>query len=141
MSQPSSSEPLQTKRTEICLKRAILSQSIFTTTLFLNYTLQSAIVAVLSDIQNYFEINEKQKGLIQMFFMGAFISFLPIFGALGDRINRKWLLIFGVLVSVVSATTGSLARRHQFWLFLLSTAGVGIGSSGYYTVSTSMMGQ
>ena len=65
--------------------------------------LQFLFVGVLQKIQRYFDINHGLAGLLQTVFIVFYMIFAPIFGYLGDRYSRKFIMIFGL--SVWSCTT------------------------------------
>ncbi|XP_063728586.1 protein spinster homolog 1-like [Symsagittifera roscoffensis] len=124
----------------ITRRRVILSHSIFTFINFLNFTDRYTIAGVLSDIQNYFKINDTQGGLIQTVFILVFMCFAPLFGYLGDRITRKCILIGGILAWSFFTLMGSFVGPNNFWVFLLLRGLVGVGESSYITVSPSLIG-
>ena len=125
----------------ITRRKAIISHLIFTAINFLNYADRFTIAGVLSDIQNYFHINEAQKGLIQTVFIIVYMVFAPLFGYLGDRFNRKYILIGGVIMWSLFTFCGSFIGPDSFWLFLVIRGLVGIGESSYITVAPAMIGK
>ncbi|XP_063725743.1 protein spinster homolog 1-like [Symsagittifera roscoffensis] len=124
----------------ITRRRVILSHSIFTFINFLNFTDRYTIAGNLSDIQNYFKINDTQGGLIQTVFILVFMCCAPLFGYLGDRITRKYILIGGILAWSFFTLMGSFVGPNNFWVFLLLRGLVGVGESSYITVSPSLIG-
>ena len=125
----------------ITRRRAIISHVIFTAINFLNYSDRFTIAGVLSDIQTYFDLNEAQKGFIQTVFIIVYMVFAPLFGYLGDRFNRKYILMCGVLLWSFFTLCGSFVGPDSFWLFLLIRGCVGIGESSYVTVAPAMIGR
>ena len=69
-------------------------------------------------------------------FQTAFVIFYmltaPLFGYLGDRYSRKWILVVGLSMWSLSTLFGSFARN--FWVFMFWRALVGIGEASYSTI-------
>ena len=55
-----------------------------------------SILGVLSEIGDYWTLSDGQKGLIQTSFIICYFASAPVFGFLGDRYSRKWLMAFGI---------------------------------------------
>ncbi len=68
-------------------KKSMWKQRIFLIQIFLG---------VLSDIKNDWDLDNWQGGLIQTSFVICYFASAPIFGFLGDRYSRKWLMAAGV---------------------------------------------
>lgn len=66
----------------------------------------NSFLGVLPDIQNHFQINDLEAGLLQTAFIIAYLIFAPIIGYLGDRHNRKAIMIYGMVIWL-SAVIGS----------------------------------
>src|SRR5580658_1548284 len=63
-----------------------------------NYLDRYVLSAVLSPLQKDLGINDEQAGrLVTAFMIGYFVT-SPVFGWLGDRCPRKWLIAVGILV-------------------------------------------
>ena len=73
--------------------------------------------------------------------MLVYLGSAPVFGYLGDRVNRKYILIVAVLTWSASTLCGSFVAADSFWLFLLLHGLVGFGESGYIPVCLAMIGQ
>ena len=52
---------------------------------------------VLTAIGDEWDLSDDEKGLIQTSFIICYFASAPIFGFLGDRYSRKWLMAVGVL--------------------------------------------
>lgn len=62
-----------------------------------NYLDRFVLSAVLTPLQKDLAINDEQAGrLVTAFMIGYFIT-SPVFGWLGDRGSRKWLIAAGIL--------------------------------------------
>ena len=88
---------------------------------------------VLEDVKEEFDMEDEwMGGLIQTAFIVCYMIAAPVFGYLGDRYSRKWILVFGLSMWSLSTLFGSFARN--FWLFMFFRALVGIGEASYSTI-------
>lgn len=92
---------------------------------------------VLDDVQDTFQINKGRAGLLQTAFVASFMIFAPLFGYLGDRYNRKWVMIVGITTWAVATFVGSYMK--DFWTFMLMRAIVGIGEASYTTIAPTIL--
>lgn len=53
---------------------------------------------VLKQVQDYYHIDNSEAGIIQTSFIIAYMIFSPIFGYLGDRYTRKYIMAIGILL-------------------------------------------
>ena len=55
---------------------------------------------LLDDIQDYFGIqnNNSAAGLLQTVFICSYMVLAPVFGYLGDRYKRKYIMATGILI-------------------------------------------
>lgn len=55
---------------------------------------------LLDDIQKYFDIedNNSAAGLLQTVFICSYMVLAPIFGYMGDRYKRKYIMAAGILI-------------------------------------------
>lgn len=61
----------------------------------------------------------------------------PIFGYLGDRYSRKWLLVVGVIIWIIAVFVGSF--METFTGFIIMRAIVGIGEASYSTIAPTII--
>ena len=85
----------------------------------------------MTDIQNDFNIDDSKGGLLQTVFVISYMIFAPLFGYLGDRYSRKWIMAVGV--TLWSATTIIGSFMDSFSWFITFRALVGIGEASYST--------
>jgi MFS transporter, Spinster family, sphingosine-1-phosphate transporter len=103
----------------------------------LNYVDRYVLSAVLSPIKADFGLNDGNLGRINTIFMVGYFVTSPIFGYLGDRASRKWLIAAGIFVwSLGTVLTGYAAT---FALLLLFRVLVGVGEASYATISPSLI--
>lgn len=105
----------------------------------LNYMDRYTVAGVLTQIQAFFLIDDAQAGLIQTVFIVFYMFFAPACGFLGDRYNRKWIMISGISVWLLAVLASSFALAEHFWLFLLLRGVVGIGEASYATIAPTII--
>jgi len=65
------------------------------------------LVGVLEDVQKFYSINNAEAGLLQTSFIISYMLLSPIFGYLGDRYNRVYIMAAGVLFWSLITLAGS----------------------------------
>ncbi|WKY00781.1 hypothetical protein Q1695_015087 [Nippostrongylus brasiliensis] len=106
----------------------------------LNYMDRFTIAGVLGRLQEYFYLNDKQAGELQTVFIVFFMVFAPVCGYLGDRYNRKLIIIAGLATWITGVVLSTFVGRDHFYLFLLLRGIVGIGEATYSTVAPTIIG-
>src|SRR5437899_7318719 len=102
-----------------------------------NYLDRFVLSAVLTPLQKDLGINDGQAGrLVTAFMIGYFVT-SPVFGWLGDRCARKWLIAGGIFIwSLGTILTGFAAT---FVVLIGFRALVGVGEASYATLSPSLI--
>ena len=54
------------------------------------------IIGVLNEIIDFYKIDDSLAELIQLILNFGFIISAPLFGYLGDKYKRKWIITFGI---------------------------------------------
>ena len=74
----------------------------------------SSFQGILVDIQNWFNIKNSNNlaGLLQTVFICSYMILAPVFGYLGDRFRRKYLMAAGIFVWSVTVI-GSTFMGHD----------------------------
>lgn len=106
----------------------------------INYMDRSTVAGMIDSIKNdpYFQIHHDQYlGLLQTAFVFCYMIFAPLFGYLGDRYDRTWIIGFGITFWSISTLIGSFMTN--FWLFLMFRAFVGIGEASYSTIAPAII--
>lgn len=101
------------------------------------YFIFSFVTGVLTDIQSEFKIGDDQGGLLQTAFVLSYMVCAPIFGYLGDRYSRKWIMILGVALWSGTTFLGSFMTEYGY--FLTFRALVGIGEASYSTIAPTLI--
>ena len=55
-------------------------------------------LGVLLSIQHYFDVSNASAGLLQTVFIISYMIVAPLFGYLGDRYNRKIVMVVGMFI-------------------------------------------
>ena len=69
-----------------------------------------ALSGVLSEIKIYFDVGNTEVAVLQTVFVIAYLAFAPLIGYLGDKLNRKYLIIIATLLEMTSVITGSFVQ-------------------------------
>ncbi|RWS25021.1 protein spinster 1-like protein [Leptotrombidium deliense] len=105
----------------------------------INYMDRFTVAGILDEIQNYYNLDDKQGGLLQTSFVVAYMIFAPLFGYLGDRYSRKYLMCVGVLFWSLTTFLGSIIPKHYPGLFFLMRGLVGVGEASYSTIAPTLI--
>lgn len=105
----------------------------------INFLDRLSVAAVLSKIQEYYGYSKFQAGLLSTAFLGGYMLTAPIFGYLGDKYSRKYILIGGIGFWLTAAFTGSLMTRDHGALFFISRMLVGVGEASYSTIAPTII--
>src|SRR3984885_10396374 len=102
-----------------------------------NYLDRFVLSAVLTPLQKDLGINDGQAGQLATAFMLGYFVTSPVFGWLGDRWSRKWLIAIGIFIwSLGTILTGFAAT---FAMMLAFRVLVGLGEASYATISPSLI--
>jgi len=121
-------------------KRKAITVIILVYVNLINYMDRSTVAGMLEKIKTDKDFNitkDKYLGLLQTAFVICYMLFAPVFGYLGDRYSRKWLLAVGLTFWSLSTLVGSF--MHNFWWFLTFRAFVGIGEASYSVVAPAII--
>jgi MFS family permease len=105
----------------------------------INFLDRLSIAAVLNDIIKYYDFSGTQSGLLSTCFLIGYMLTAPIFGYLGDRHSRKWILVGGILYWCLAAFSGSIIPKEHSYLFFLSRMNVGVGEACYSTIAPTII--
>ncbi|KAL9919528.1 lysolipid transporter protein spinster isoform 3-T4 [Glossina fuscipes fuscipes] len=103
----------------------------------INYMDRFTIAGVLEDIQRDFQIDNSYGGLLQTVFIISYMVCAPIFGYLGDRYSRRWIMAVGVVLWSATTLLGSFMK--EFGWFITFRALVGIGEASYSTIAPTII--
>jgi len=103
----------------------------------INYMDRYTIAGILTQVQEYYSIGDTQAGFLQTIFVLSYMIFAPVFGYLGDRYSRKWIMAVGVGIWVLAVLVGSF--MEDFTAFLIMRAIVGVGEASYSTIAPTII--
>ncbi|XP_046735483.1 protein spinster isoform X1 [Diprion similis] len=103
----------------------------------INYMDRFTIAGILTDIQKDYNIGDDLGGLLQTAFIVSYMIFAPLFGYLGDRYNRKFIMSFGVFLWCLTTFVGSYMQSFEW--FLVFRMFVGIGEASYSTIAPTII--
>ncbi|KAF8381497.1 hypothetical protein PRIPAC_70639 [Pristionchus pacificus] len=99
-------------------RRVVVAVLVTTLTFFLVYD-RMAIDGVLLSLQQYFDINDSTTALLQTFQAISSALFFISIGMIGDRIERKRLVIMAVSIWFVLVFLSLVVGKGMFWAYLL----------------------
>lgn len=120
-------------------RRALLTVFILCYINLLNYMDRFTVAGVLTEIEHYFEIDDSKSGLLQTVFICSYMFLAPVFGYLGDRYNRKYIMSVGIFFWSLVTLLSSYTPKEHFWLLLLTRGLVGVGEASYSTIAPTII--
>lgn len=103
----------------------------------LNYMDRLVLSAVLPRVQDALSLSNFVGGSLATIFLLGYFATSPIFGALGDRMKRRGLIAFGVLVW--SAATFATGLTTTAPALVAARALVGLGEASYATLAPTII--
>ena len=103
----------------------------------LNYLDRYLIAAIAPSIQRDLVLTDERVGAIGTAFLWGYLLTSPVFGRLGDRFARKYLITFGVLIWCGATAASGLAQT--FLAMLAVRVFVGVGEASYATLSPTIL--
>lgn len=120
-------------------RRALLTVFILCFINLLNYMDRFTVAGVLPDIAHYFEIDDSKSGLLQTVFICSYMILAPVFGYLGDRYNRKYIMSLGIFFWSLVTLASSFTPKQHFWAMLVTRGLVGVGEASYSTIAPTII--
>uniref|UniRef100_A0A9J7YS21 Protein spinster homolog 1 n=2 Tax=Cyprinus carpio TaxID=7962 RepID=A0A9J7YS21_CYPCA len=105
----------------------------------LNYMDRFTVAGVLPDIEQFFSISDGKSGLLQTVFICSYMILAPLFGYLGDRYNRKYIMCVGIFFWSLVTLASSFIGKEHFWALLLTRGLVGVGEASYSTIAPTII--
>ena len=104
---------------------------------FFNYADRQAIFSVFPLLREEMGLNNVQLGLVAASFSWVYAAFGPIAGFVGDRFQRKTLILGGLIFwSLITIAT---ALSTEYWHLLLFRSLEGLGEAFYFPAAMSMV--
>ncbi len=102
-----------------------------------NYLDRLVLAAVLPKIQLELGLSNFLGGMLETVFLIGYFATAPIFGSLGDRMARKWLIAGGVVVWSAATVASGLATTALG--LVVARAFVGVGEASYATLAPTII--
>jgi MFS family permease len=102
-----------------------------------NYLDRTILATVLTPLQAELKLNDTQAGWANTAFMLGYFLTSPIFGYLGDRFPRKWLIAVGIFIWSLGTMLTGFANGFA-WLLTYRVL-VGLGEASYATISPGLI--
>jgi MFS family permease len=102
-----------------------------------NYIDRYVLAAVLPAIKDEFNLLDSASGSLATMFLVGYMVTSPMFGALGDRGGRRFLLSIGVAIWSIATVSSGLARG--LYSLEVSRAIVGVGEASYATIAPTII--
>jgi MFS family permease len=102
-----------------------------------NYLDRQILSAVQPSIEAQFGRTKAEMGLLASMFLISYTFAAPIFGWLGDRWPRWWLVGLGVILW--SLASGGTGLATTFGMLILTRALIGVGEGAYGPVAPSLI--
>lgn len=110
----------------------------------LNYMDRYTLAGILTDLEdptrNGFHnenVDDALGGLLQTAFIVSYMLLSPVFGYLGDRYTRKYIIAVGILLWSSFTLLGSFSV--DYWMLLGTRMLVGIGEASYATIAPTII--
>ena len=104
---------------------------------FFNYADRQAIFSVFDPLKDQMHLSDEQLGVIGGSFMWVYAAALPLAGVIGDRVNRKLLILGGL--TFWSLITLATAWAQSYGQLVLFRALEGLGEAFYFPASMSLV--
>lgn len=102
-----------------------------------NYADRQAIFSVFPLLKNEMGLSDVQLGIVGASFMWIYALGGPFAGLVGDRVNRKRIILGGLIFwSLITVAT---ALSRTYWHLVLFRALEGLGETFYYPASMSLL--
>lgn len=82
-------------------------------------------------------VDDTEAGLLQTAFIASYMILSPLFGYLGDRYTRKYIIFFGILLWSAFTLTGSFSV--DYWMLFVTRLFVGVGEASYATIAPTLI--
>jgi len=119
-------------------RRAVLTFVLIVVNM-VNYMDRNTVSAVLDDVKEYFQVSDTSMGLVRTLFVLTLTISVILFGYLGDRLNRLFLLTVGLLVWAAVVLSVVFLSPSCFPIFVICRMLVGVGEGSVSTVAPAMI--
>lgn len=121
------------------MDRNLFAVSLLTFVNLINYMDRFTIAGVLPDVKTFYGLSDTEEGLLQTCFIVSYMLMAPVFGYLGDRYSRKYIMAYGVIFWSITTYLGSIVPKSVPFLFFFMRALVGTGEASYATIAPTII--
>jgi MFS family permease len=104
----------------------------------ISYSDRLVLSVLISEIKEDFDIDNDLVGLLHSSFFILFVIGVPVYGYLGDRYNRKYLLSFSIFLWNITNLGSSFLTTY--WPFLCLRTVFGLGHAGFTALAPVILG-
>lgn len=119
------------------IRRPVVLLVFLTALNFANYIDRFVMAAVLFSVQKSIALSKEEAGLLATVFLVGFFASSPVFGYLGDRVPRKWLVVVGAVCWSIATITSGMSEGKS-GLFI-SRAFVGVGEASFTALAPTLI--
>jgi MFS transporter, Spinster family, sphingosine-1-phosphate transporter len=119
------------------IKNPIAVVTLLTGLNFINYLDRFIVAAVLPRIHADLQLSNFEGGLLATVFLLGYFVTSPLFGVLGDRLPRKYLIAAGVAMWSIATVASGLS--NSLVTLIIARAFVGIGEASYATLAPTII--
>ena len=119
------------------IKNPIVVLALLTGLNFINYLDRFILAAVLPRVQADLGLSNFEGGLLATVFLLGYFVTSPLFGILGDRMPRKYLIAAGVFTWSVATVLSGMSE--SLVTLIIARAFVGIGEASYATLAPTII--
>lgn len=106
----------------------------------LNFLDRLSIAAVLTSIKTHYGFSSVEAGMLSSMFLFGYMMTAPVFGHLGDKYPRKYILVSGIAFWSLACFCGSLIpKENPYYLFFILRMLVGVGEASYSTIAPTII--
>ncbi|XP_075132002.1 protein spinster homolog 1-like [Leptodactylus fuscus] len=125
--------------TGVSYMRSVITVAIMSYISLLHYIERYSTSGVLPDLQKAFMMSDSVSGLLHTVFIASYTLFGLVFGYMGDRWNRKYIMCAGTLFWSIMTLCISFIPNKYFLLLLTMRALVGAGEASFSTIAPSVI--
>lgn len=123
---------------EFSRSKALWALGLLTFLNFMNYIDRNVLYSVVDLVKEDFRISDTLLGSLGPAFLIAYTIASPVFGPLGDRLTRRYLIAAGVAFWSFATASGGFAG--SFGALFASRACIGVGEAAYATIAPTLIG-
>ncbi|XP_065571061.1 protein spinster-like [Artemia franciscana] len=105
----------------------------------INFMDRYTTAGTLADIQCHFGIGDAEGGLIQTLFITVYTVVAPLWGYLGDRYSRRYIMAIGIILWSAAGMASSFMGQNDFVWFVVLRCTLGIFEASFTTIAPTII--